>query len=206
MTPEQIRALLEPYLNPLPSGIEVKVQKYIDLLDKWGAHMSLTSIRDPVTMVRFHFGESIFALSMPTVGNGRLADVGSGAGFPGLALKLANPSLSLALIEPNKKKCAFLHEAVRSLELNDVQIVPTEFGASHIENQSLSSISCRALGQHRLLLGWAKEKLVEGGSILLWIGDRDADTIRTEHGWEWDSPVLIPAARERFLLRGRRVP
>lgn len=205
MKPERIRALLELYLSPLPSEIEFKVQKYMELLEKWGAKMPLTSIHDPEEIVRFHFGESIFALSAADIGNGRLADVGSGAGFPGLALKLANPSLSVTLIEPNKKKCAFLHEVVRSLGLDDVRITPTGYECSQIGDNSLSFVTSRALGRHRSLLEWVRGKLVTDGSVLLWIGDLDAQTIRADSGWKWDHPVLIPETRERFLLRGSTV-
>lgn len=205
MTPERLRALLEPYLNPLPHDIEDKVQKYMDLLDKWGARMPLTSVHDPEEVVRFHFGESIFALSTVGMRDGRLADVGSGAGFPGLAIKLANPALSVTLIEPNKKKCAFLHEVVRSLELNDVQIIASGFDSSGIEHHSVSLISCRALGQRDRMLAWSRDRLIRGGLILLWLGDDDARALQNESGWKWDMPSLIPGSRARFLLRGRTI-
>lgn len=182
----------------------MKVEKYMDLLDRWGARMALTSIHDREEVVRFHFGESIFALSAADIGDGRLADVGSGAGFPGLALKLAVPSLPLTLIEPNKRKCAFLHEIVRSLELTDVRIIAARFESSPIERHSLRSIACRALGKPELLLDWASEKLMIGGSVLLWIGTTEAEALLNERTWNWDRPTLIPGTRERFLLRGRR--
>ena len=182
----------------------MKVEKYMDLLDRWGARMALTSIHDREEVVRFHFGESIFALSAADIGDGRLADVGSGAGFPGLALKLAVPSLPVTLIEPNKRKCAFLHEIVRSLELTDVRIIAARFESSPIERHSLRSITCRALGKPELLLDWASEKLKIGGSILLWIGTTEAEALLNERTWNWDRPTLIPGTRERFLLRGRR--
>lgn len=204
MNPERIRQLLEPYLRPLPDRIEYKVQKYMALLDKWGSKMPLTSIHDPEEVVRFHFGESIFALSAAGIKNGRLADVGSGAGFPGLAIKLGSPALSVLLVEPNKKKCAFLHEIVRSLELNGVQVISSTFESSRIEVASLSAVTSRALGRKNGLLAWARKKLVPDGSIILWVGDEDSRTISTSLGWSWGTPVLIPRTAGRFLLRGKR--
>ena len=63
------------------------------MLLKWNNLVSLTSITDPVDIVARHFGESMFAASLLPVENGRLADVGSGAGFPGVALKILHEDL-----------------------------------------------------------------------------------------------------------------
>jgi len=205
MKPERIRALLECYLTPLPDGIEYKIQKYIALLGKWGAKMPLTSIRDPEEIVCFHFGESIFALSEGDIRNGRLADVGSGAGFPGLAIKLVNPSLPISLIEPNRKKCAFLNEVIRSLELENTRVLSSNFKSSGIEPRSVSYITSRALGKSDLLLDWAHSKLKQEGSALLWVGGDDLKPIQSKSGWDWAAPALIPGTRQRFLLRGSKV-
>lgn len=204
MKPERIRTLLEPYISPLPDNIEHKVQKYMTLLEKWAGRVSLTSIRDPEEIVRFHFGESIFALHVSQINNGRLADVGSGAGFPGLAIKLARPKLSTTLIEPNKKKSAFLHEVARTLDLSDVQILPTDFESSGIDRDSLAAVACRALGQHALLLNWSHARLAREGSVLLWVSSDDAKAISAKSEWNWHTPLLIPNTRGRFLLRGTK--
>lgn len=206
MNPKEIRAILESYFVPLPDGVEYKVQKYIGLLDTWGRKMPLTSIRDHEEIVRFHFGESIFALSLVQMTNGRLADVGSGAGFPGLALKLVESSISLTLIEPNKKKCAFLHEAVRSLDLKGTEIISSAFESSQLTTKSSSFVTSRALGQHSSIVDWAREKLEPGGSILLWLAERDCKALATIGGWQWHAPELIPGTRERFVLRGSPIP
>ena len=202
MSPKEIRAILEGYLAPLPVDIEYKVEKYMDLLDTWGCKMPLTSIREPEEVVRFHFGESIFALSLGEIENGRLADVGSGAGFPGLALKLAKPGMQVTSIEPNKKKCAFLHEVVRTLDLQGTEIVAAGFELSEIREKSLSVVTCRALGERELVLDWAKEKLAPDGSVMLWLGDKDCEAVAATVGWLWDEPALIPGTRARFVLRG----
>lgn len=203
MNPKAIRDILEGYFSPLPDGIELKVSKYIELLGSWGLKVPLTSIRDPEKIVRFHFGESIFAISLSDLFDGRLADVGAGAGFPGLALKLARPKLSVTLIEPNAKKCAFLHEVARSLKLEDVEIISRQFKTSNIADDSVDYVSSRALRGQASLIDWAEEKLTSSGSVLLWVGGIECETLRANQRWLW-THKLIPGTTGRFILRGKK--
>src|SRR5271156_5159350 len=113
-----IQADLEPYGIEASSDLCTSIQRYIALLLQWSKRISLTTVTDPVKIVRFHFGESLFAASAVPIRGGRLADVGSGAGFPGLALRLAVADLSAALIESNVNKATFLSEIVRDLKLD----------------------------------------------------------------------------------------
>ena len=202
LSPEQIRAILCDYLTALPEGIECKIQKYIRLLDVWNRRIALTSMRDPEEIVRFHFGESIFAISLLGNDDGRLADVGSGAGFPGLALKLAKPSLEVVLVESNKKKCAFLEEAIREIGLNGVGVLASRFEDAEISSQSLGFLTSRALGGHSAFLDWAQKRLVSSGSVVLWLGKGVLQSVRGKAGWRWEDPLLIPGSRERFVIKG----
>jgi 16S rRNA (guanine527-N7)-methyltransferase len=206
LNPTRIRAILEGYLTRLPDGIEFKVSRYLELLAAWGEKIPLTSVRDPEEIVRFHFGESMFAASLIEMANGRLADVGTGAGFPGLALKLVRPALAVTLIEPSKKKAAFLHEVMRSLGLNDTKVLATEFEHSPIEPESLSFVTSRATGQYPHLLDWAATTLAEGGAVVLWLGEDSLDAVTAAPGWSWAKPSLMPETRRRFVVAGRKNP
>src|ERR1700674_3339769 len=127
LTKDQIVSTLLPFRVQLSNDQIDKIREYIRLLLKWNQSVSLTSVVDTVDILTRHFGESMFACSLIPVDNCRLADLGSGAGFPGLALKIACPTLSVTLIESNKKKCAFLSEVVRALELENAEILPVRF-------------------------------------------------------------------------------
>jgi len=111
------------------------ISTYIDMLLRWNARMNLTAIRDPEEIVVRHFGESLFAArhlfprdtsrsnqSTVAKGRARVADIGSGAGFPGIPIKLWAPEIALTLVESNQKKATFLREVVRSLTLTDIDI------------------------------------------------------------------------------------
>jgi 16S rRNA (guanine527-N7)-methyltransferase len=204
MSDEQIRAILSDYLRPLPAGIEFKVQEYVALLDSWNRKIPLTSVRVDEEIVRFHFGESIFAAPFLGEGDGRLADVGSGAGFPGLALKLAKPALEVILIEPNKKKCAFLHEVIRELGLTGVDVMASRFEDTKIPPKSLQFVTSRALGGQTAILSWAMDKLSEAGSVVLWVGGDVLRLVEEKREWQWSQPLLVPSTRGRLIVKGTR--
>lgn len=201
--PREIAAILKEYSISIADGTTHKIQKYLELMNTWGRKMPLTSIQNPEQVVRFHFGESMFALALEDISNGRLADLGSGAGFPGLALKLARPSPSVTLIESNKKKCAFLQEVIRSLDIHGAKVMASGFESSLIAPNSLSFVTCRALAQHSKVVDWARERLAPGGSVILWLGEKDCEEVAATGGWEWSQPALIPGTRGRFILRGK---
>src|SRR5258708_36300511 len=135
LSDDQIVSALTPFQIQLSSGQIVQIREYVRLLLKWNQSVSLTSVVDPVEIVARHFGESMFISCLIPVKNCRLADLGSGAGFPGLALKIVAPTLRIRLIESNKKKCAFLSEVVRSLKLENVEVVPMRFDEIRIPTE-----------------------------------------------------------------------
>ncbi len=201
----QIGDALAPFAIS-PSGDQVaKIRAYMALLLKWNRSVSLTSITDPVEIVGRHFGESMFASELLPVENCRLADVGTGAGFPGLALKIASPSLHVTLIESNKKKCAFLNEVVRTLGFIDVEIRPERFGEIRPETVLANLVTCRAVGEFKQLLHWSANALVRRGHLLLWVGAEDSTRIARIPGWTWQPAVRIPDSQRRFILIGRPV-
>src|ERR1700746_790192 len=85
-----------------------QIQQYTRLLLAWNDKVNLTAIRDPLEILYRHFCESMYGVPVLPVENCRLADVGSGAGFPGLALKILRPDLELFLVESNIKKATFI--------------------------------------------------------------------------------------------------
>ncbi len=184
--------------SPLVAGI----QSYVGLLLQWNRSISLTAVTDPEDVVRFHFGESLFAASRVPITGGRLADVGSGAGFPGLPLKMLISSLDLTLIESNAKKAAFLAEAVRRLGLDGAHI----FRGRTEELQDPAAfdlITARAFGQFDSLLAWSRTHLADSGKIVLWLGLEVVATISLKSGWNWGEPAQIPGSKRRFIVWGK---
>lgn len=195
LSPYSAGSLSEPQL--------MSISTYLTLLKKWNETIPLTSVEDEREMVARHFGESIFANSVVPIGTGRLADVGSGAGFPGLPLKIAFPDLKVTLLEPNIKKCAFLREVQATLAITGVETVRLRYEDFSAEPGSFDFICSRALGGYKRLLQWSRRLVTERGHVVLWLGFDDCTLISRAKGWFWEVPVRIPDSKRRVILVGR---
>ena len=142
LSESQIATLLTPYLAT-PAPILPQLSLYLDLLLKWNARTNLTAIRDPEEIVRRHFGESLFAAQH--IGPcDSLLDLGSGAGFPGLPIALLHPEIHVTLAESQNKKSTFLREAVRTLNLQNIEIWPAR-AESMPPNRQFHTVTLRAV-------------------------------------------------------------
>ena len=201
----QIREHLAPFgVSPTEEQI-MQIREYVRILLSWNRSINLTAVTDPIEVVERHLGESMYASNLLPVENCRLADVGSGAGFPGLAMKIAIPSIQLILIESNKKKCAFLSEAVRSIGFTGVEIFPERFEHIRPDRIEANLVTCRAVGGFKELIRWSISALAVRGHVVLWVGAEDSTRIARTGGWDWQPPVRIPESRGRFVLIGRPI-
>jgi 16S rRNA (guanine527-N7)-methyltransferase len=204
---DEIAHILLPYGGrALTDSQLASLAKYLELLTKWNQTIPLTSIQDDTEVVARHFGESIFAGPLLPTSRGRLADVGSGAGFPGLPLKIAFPGLQVTLLEPNIKKCAFLREVQSALGLPAVEVVRNRYEDFHAAPGSFDFVCSRALGGYKRLLLWSKVVLKPGGLVILWLGTEDSNLLTRIKDWNWALPIKIPESRQRVLLMGTPKP
>ena len=201
---EEIARTLSPYVDkPVTDPQLARIARYLALLKKWNQTIPLTSIENDTEIVARHFGESMFAGSLFPLERGRLADVGSGAGFPGFPLKIAFPELQVTLVEPNVKKCAFLREAQRILGISGVEVVRSRYEDFSAAPNSFDFLCSRALGGYGRLLQWSKTVLKPKGCVILWLGSEDSNILARTKGWNWALPVSIPESRRRVVLTGR---
>ena len=197
------RALAEFQLSA--NDIQVlQIQQYIMVLLTWNEKMNLTAIRDPLEILNRHFCESMYAAGAVPVENGRLADVGSGGGFPGLPLKIMRPDLQVFLIESSIKKATFLAEVIRDLELTDARVLVGRYEELGEEVAPLDFVCSRALGEFAPFLEWARSERIAAKQVILWIGARDLPEIQKIRTWEWREPIPVPNSLRRLLLVGAR--
>ena len=199
---ESIESWIAPFRAPLTAVQLDQVQKYISLLLLWNQKVSLTSIENPQELVSRHFGESFFGAKFIENSACRLADVGSGAGFPGLALKIVLPELQVSLIEQDTRKATFLNEVIRALNLPSARVLRSGYEAIAPEINNFDVIVSRAVGDHKSLLKWAAPRMSESGQVALWIGAEDASRLSDLPGWKWFLPQALPESRNRVLLSG----
>jgi 16S rRNA (guanine527-N7)-methyltransferase len=199
---ESIQTWVAPFYSALNTVQLNQIQKYISLLLLWNQKVSLTSIENPQELISRHFGESFFGAKFVENDACRLADVGSGAGFPGLALKIALPNMQVFLIEQDTRKATFLNEVIRALNLEGAKVLRSQYEALAPEIGKFDVIVSRAVGDHKSLLKWAAPRLSESGQAVLWIGAEDAARLSTLPTWKWQLPHAIPNSKNRVLLSG----
>jgi 16S rRNA (guanine527-N7)-methyltransferase len=133
-----------------------KLIEYLRLLEKWNQVYNLTAIRELRRAVSVHLLDSLALL--PFVTPGRLLDVGSGAGLPGIPLAVARPELSVTLLDSSHKKAAFLNQAVSELGLKNAKVVcqrvetwQPEERFDYIVSRAFSEIAEFVASSHHLL-------------------------------------------------------
>jgi 16S rRNA (guanine527-N7)-methyltransferase len=201
---ELIRSTIATYGQTVDPDISRKISIYMDLIELWNRKISLTAVTDPQDILRFHFGESIYPLQFLGFERGRLADVGSGSGFPGLAIKIFRPDLEIVLIEPNKRKCAFLAEVARSLKLSSVEIISKPFKESGVPPKSLQFVTSRALAKFENLLSWSDACIIPGGAVVLWVSAQAASQIQRFTGFHWSPARIMSGTQNRAILIGQK--
>ncbi len=197
------RALLEFKIPSFDDQV-LQIQQYIRILLVWNEKMNLTAFRDPLEILYRHFCESMFAAEAIPLKNGRLADIGSGGGFPGLPLKIMRPGLQVFLVESNIKKVTFLAEVIRELGLNGAQVLARRYEELGEEVAPLDYVCTRALGEFPAFLEWATSEQIAAKQVILWIGGRDLEEIQKIRSWDWSEPIEVPHSLRRLLLVGTR--
>jgi 16S rRNA (guanine527-N7)-methyltransferase len=165
-----------------------------------------TTVHAPEEAVEVHLADSLVALELAAVRKAAtIADLGAGAGFPGLALAAARPDAAVTLIESNRRKASFIGELAASAELDNVEVA-----ASRAEEAAgiHDVVTARALAELPVVLEYAAPLLQRGGTVVVWKGRRDADQEQraegaaAELGLERDelrSVRPFPAAQHRHL-------
>jgi 16S rRNA (guanine527-N7)-methyltransferase len=201
---ETIQRAMSEFQLSVNSEQILMIQHFIGMLLTWNEKVNLTAIRDPLEILYRHFCESMYAGVTVPVEKGRLADVGSGGGFPGLPLKILRPELEVFLIESSVKKATFLAEVVRELGLTDVRVLVSRYEELAEEVAPLDFVCSRALGEFPTFLNWAGSQRISAKRAILWIGERDLREIQGIPGWEWRGPIPVPYSLRRLLLVGAK--
>jgi 16S rRNA (guanine527-N7)-methyltransferase len=230
-----------------------QISTYVDILLHWNTRINLTAVRSPEEIVTRHFGESLFAARHlfpsadasaaakspghagtaasavpPSFGSAPehsfdLIDLGSGAGFPGVPIKIWAPGIYLTLIESNYKKATFLREITRALTLTDVNVfagraedlrprqphpAPAHIPPAHPPAEALPDrqagvVTLRAVERFNSILPVAASLVAAEGRLALLIGKAQVPTaLSILPAFHWRDPLPVPLSKNRVLLVG----
>jgi 16S rRNA (guanine527-N7)-methyltransferase len=169
-----------------------------------------TTVQEPTRVLEDHLADSLVALELRDVlwHEAEIADLGAGAGFPGLPLAIALPGSRLWLVESNERKCQFLRRAVAECELDNVEVVRERVELWRAGLDRCDVVVARALASLPVVSEYAAPLLHVGGSLVAWRGRRDpvdeaaAARAALALGLELRPPVAVnpyPAAEHRHL-------
>jgi 16S rRNA (guanine527-N7)-methyltransferase len=188
----------------LPAAARSTLLRYIELLARWNRAYNLTAVRDPVEMVRRHLLDSL-AIA-PHVRGPRLADIGSGAGLPGIPLAVALPAVECTLLEANGKKARFLRQT--AAELNIANIVVAHARAEQYQPETkFDTLVARAFAELPAIIAAAGHLCRRDGRILAMKGRHPRDELTTPPGFTVERvvPYAVPGIdAERHLVIIRR--
>lgn len=188
---QQLTTGLDALALALPDAAVERLLDYIALLEHWNGKFNLTAVREPAAMVTRHLLDSLVV--RPWIAGMTLADLGSGAGLPGIPLAIALPQLKVTLVDSNGKKAGFLREAVRVLELPQVEVIQARAEAC---TGTHDRITARALASLADMLRWGGHLLARDGAWLAFKGRRPDDELAAL------PPGFRVAAVERLTVPG----
>lgn len=179
---------------------------YHEHLQEWTQRVSLVSKNDRSKIWERHFLDSLTAVPLIGTQPSRLLDLGSGAGFPGVPIKIAIPRLDVVLLEPARMKALFLRSLIEKLEAKGVMCV-----RERVEDRSFVSnyqgqfdiVVSRAVGPLTQLCIWSRPLLNVGGRILVFKGPDGLRELETASNSEWDivaHPVDVPFGNQNDYL------
>ncbi|MEJ2345466.1 MAG: 16S rRNA (guanine(527)-N(7))-methyltransferase RsmG [Gammaproteobacteria bacterium] len=158
-----LRRGLETLGLSLPDAAAERLLAYVALLGKWNRAYNLTAVREPQAMVTRHLLDSLAVL--PHLHGATVADVGTGAGLPGLPLALASPERRFVLLDGNAKKCRFLTQAVAELAIPNVTVVRARV-EDYRPEQEFDTVICRAFATVAQMLALSGHLCARGGRVL----------------------------------------
>ena len=207
---EKLRSLLNRFGLKLSWDQTHKLGIFLDELEEWSKKFNLTGLSSRQSIINELLIDSMMpAPFIPEKGN--LLDIGSGAGFPAIPIKICKPGLQCQLMEPNSKKISFLKQVIRLADLEKVAVIKgrIEEGKGLLHPEGYDVVTSRGLAPLPQFLKWGAPHLTSGGLIVAFLGSqieealkKSADVIRKHNLFLFKSIAysLSGKSSERNLL------
>ncbi|MCU0303185.1 MAG: 16S rRNA (guanine(527)-N(7))-methyltransferase RsmG [Thermoanaerobaculales bacterium] len=173
-----------------------RMVSYAELLERWSAHHNLVRVANRRELVERHLLDALAGAELLGA-TGRLLDVGSGAGLPGVPLLIVRPGWRGVLLEPRQKRWAFLKRTIRELGLDAEALAVRyqELGGDRV----FDLVTMRAVGGLGDLVEWARDRLAAGGGVALWTTEDGEREMANQRGWRVLSSPLVGLERGRLV-------
>lgn len=186
---------------------EEKLRKYVDILASYEGKIRLTGPTDPEVLWRDHVQDCLFSVHyLPS--RGKILDVGSGGGLPGIIWALSRPDLEVTLLDSVRKKCRALEEIAQALDLNNVRVIWSRCeDFARKEREAFALAGARAVAETGVLLEYLSPLVSPGGTVMAMKGPLYEEEIAPLMG-KWDHlglsmPTIIPdvgSEKKKFLI------
>ena len=153
---------------------EEALLRFVSLMTKWNKAYNLTAVREPLDMVALHILDSLAIL--PHLRPSRIADIGTGAGLPGIPLAICLPDCQFTLVDSNSKKTRFVQQAILELQLKNVEVVHSRVEQLNPE-QRYSTVITRAFASMPEIIRLTAHLVADGGLLLAMKGQRPDDEL-----------------------------
>ena len=176
MTKEEFIIALNNINIHLTKEAEDALEIYASFLLEYNEHTNLTAIKTMSDIYLKHFYDSLTISKLVDFNNGKLLDVGTGAGFPGMVLAICFPNLQVDLLDSNNKKIKFLEELIKKLNLTNVQTVYSRAeDYTRVNREKYDYVTSRAVADLRVLLELNIPSLKINGEFLVMKGNIDEE-------------------------------
>ena len=195
-----LKKLFEKFFVPYDELLLSRFREYISLIVDWSSRVSLVSSGDREYLVERHIFEGVLAArKMPVPFWGRLLDVGSGAGFPVVPIKLIRPDIRCVALDSNRKKILFLKKVARTLGLPGFEPLRSRFELVSFPFR-FDAITARAVGNDEAILRRADELLLPMGKVFFFKADRTKNPLIKRGGVEIPLGSISASATERVIV------
>ncbi|MFI3138533.1 MAG: 16S rRNA (guanine(527)-N(7))-methyltransferase RsmG [Methylococcaceae bacterium] len=176
-----------------------KLLAFLNLIQKWNKAYNLSGVRDGIEMVGLHLLDSLAVL--PHINPGRVLDIGTGAGLPGIPLAIFMPDSDFVLLDSNAKKTRFVQQAIVELKLRNVAVLQCRVEEYHPE-QPFNTVITRAFASMVDIQRLTQALIIEGGELLAMKGQPAPQELQAITGQYTVIPLLVPGVdAERCLIK-----
>jgi 16S rRNA (guanine527-N7)-methyltransferase len=194
--------LVEAQLATLDESTAARFEAYLSLIIRWNAKINLTAVREEESILSRHFVESILCARALPPNLATLLDFGSGAGLPGIPIALCQPAIAVTLAESQKKKAAFLHEAVRVLNLS----TRVYSGRAETLDSTFDCVVLRAVDRMTVAVKTATSLVRQEGWLALLTTKLELNGLMAAAGTAFtvSHTTAIPGSTERVLVLAKQ--